>query len=118
MERRGLSWLNRPRRFASHTRVHGRLERTDEPPTGISPGRAGPRQTSSVLDGAVGDWPHRVQIDAIGRRQVIQAFGNAPCARSGTPTAQRFAEIRGERPCIALDGVESRAELVDIGSIV
>ena len=84
----------------------------------ISPGRCRSTPTSSVLDGAVGDGFHRVQIDAISRRQVIQAFGNAPCARSGTPTAQRFAEIRGERPCIALDGVESRVERVDIRSMV
>ena len=32
LERRALSGLNRPRRLASHTRRHGGLERTNEPP--------------------------------------------------------------------------------------
>ena len=49
---------------------------------------------------------------------MLQAFGNAPCARSGTPTAQRLAEIRGERPCIAFGGIESRVERVDIRPII
>src|SRR4029450_42075 len=100
-----------------HTTFHGSLKRTDEPPADQSWARRS-TPTSSVLSGAVGDRPHRVQIDAIGRRQMIQAFGNAPWARSGAPPAQRFAEIRGECPCIALDGVESRVERVDVWSMV
>ena len=93
------------RRLAPGERLRRWLERADEP----SPDDAGQRRAAAATalrQGAGSGRRHRLEIDAIGGRQVIETLGDAPRSRRRPPAALRFGQARDEGPRIPLVGRE------------
>jgi AcrR family transcriptional regulator len=117
VEGRRWSRLNLLWGLASEPGPHRRLERSHKPTANQSGSGRSP-SSASLAKGALGDGPHRLQIDPVGDRQMVEAFRNAPRVRGLPPGSQVLAEPVYEAVGLALDGVQRRFERHNIRAII
>lgn len=115
-QRRRLSRPNAARSLDSETRVDWRLERADEPTADESQSCRSPASTA-LPHGTFSGRLHRAQIYTIRRREMIEAFGNAPRSRRRAPAAQFFTQARDQCARISLGRIEGGFERLDVHSI-
>jgi hypothetical protein len=104
--------LDRLWRFGFH--FGRRLESGDELCTEEA-GKRGAAAEFVVAACRVGHGLHRGEVDSICEREVIEAFGDAPCGGMGSPGGLVFGEIGDEGLRVGLCGGVGVIEILNVG---